>query len=64
MLKTIKQITFEEAVELTRDNKTVVYSIAGTSTKPTTKVFKNLTVADALAPDQIFYIVGEEVQRT
>ena len=63
MLKTIKQITFEEAVELTRDNKTVVYAVGGIKTKPTTKVFKNLTVADALMPDQIFYIF-EEVKRT
>ena len=63
MIKTIKQITFEEAVELTRDNKVIVYTVGGIPTKPSTKVFKNLTIADALAPDQIFYIF-EEVKRT
>ena len=63
MYKTIKQITFEEAVELTRDNKAIVYTVGGMPTKPSTKIFKNLTIADALAPDQIFYIF-EEVKRT
>ena len=63
MLKTIKQITFEEAVELTRDNKTAVYAVGGTKDKPTTKIFKNLTVADAIAPDLIIYIFVE-VKRT
>ena len=63
MLKTIKQITFEEAVELTRDNKTAVYAAGGTKDKPTTKIFKNLTVADAIAPDLIIYIFVE-VKRT
>lgn len=61
-MRTIKQIDFTEALERTRKGEKVYAVDLMTNKTPTTKLFKNLLIGDALKTEYIYQIV-EEVEK-
>lgn len=58
-MKKIRQIEFSEAIERTQKGEPV-YAVELKANKvPTTKLFKNLAIGDALKTDYIYQIVEE-----
>ena len=58
MKKVIKQVGFDEAIELTRDGKQVLALTV--VKKPSVKAFRNLLISEALQGDYIFQLVEED----
>lgn len=58
-MKKIKQIEFSEALERARNGEAVYAVEIKTNKAPTTKLFKNLAIGDALKTDYIYQIVEE-----
>lgn len=56
-MKTVKQISFEEAIELTRKGE-LVYAV-NLKEKPVTKLFRNLVIGEALETDYVYQVVEE-----
>lgn len=59
-MRTVKQISFEEALERTRNGETV-YAV-NLKEKPVTKLFRNLVIGDAIETDYIYQVVIEEAR--
>ena len=58
-MRRIKQIDFTEALERARKGENVYAVDFKTNKAPTTKLFKNLVIGDALTTDYIYQIVEE-----
>jgi hypothetical protein len=57
MNKVIKQVDFDEAIELTRAGKHVLALTV--LKKPSVKAFRNLLIGEAIQGDYIFQLVEE-----
>lgn len=58
-MKTIKQIDFTEALERTRKGEKVYAVDLFTNKTPATRLFKNLSIGDALKNEYVYQVVEE-----